>query len=57
METIIPTEVIEQKILFIRDQKVMLDADLAQLYQVEVKHLKRQERETLIGFPRISCLS
>ncbi len=51
METLIPTEVIEQKILFIRDQKVMLDADLAQLYQVEVKHLKRQVKRNIDRFP------
>jgi len=29
MQTIVPVEVIERKILLIRGQKVMLDADLA----------------------------
>jgi hypothetical protein len=51
METIVPTEVIEQKILVIRGQKVMLDTDLAQLYQVEVKHLKRQVKRNIDRFP------
>ena len=36
---IIPTEVIEQKIFFIRDQKVMLDSHLATLYGVSTKRL------------------
>ncbi|HBR20959.1 MAG TPA: hypothetical protein DD713_00070 [Nitrospiraceae bacterium] len=46
-----PVEVIERKILLIRGQKVMLDADLAELYGVEVKHLKRQVKRNLDRFP------
>lgn len=38
---IIPDEIIGSKIFVIRDQKVMLDRDLAELYQVETKQLKR----------------
>ena len=30
----VPVEVIERRIYFIRGQKVMLDSDLAELYQV-----------------------
>jgi hypothetical protein len=36
---IIPAEVIEKKIYFIRNQKVMLSSDLAGLYQVEPRVL------------------
>ncbi len=32
MEQLVPIERIEDKILLIRDQKVMLDRDLAELY-------------------------
>ena len=34
---IIPDEVVISKIYYIRDQKVMLDSDLAELYEVEYK--------------------
>ncbi len=47
----IPAEIIEKKILLIRGEKVMLDADLAELYGVEVKHLKRQVRRNIDRFP------
>lgn len=51
MKTLIPIEVIERKILLIRGEKVMLDSDLAELYGVEVKHLKRQVRRNIDRFP------
>lgn len=35
-------ELVLNKIYFIRNQKVMLDRDLAELYGVETKHLNRQ---------------
>ncbi|MCL5062555.1 MAG: ORF6N domain-containing protein [Nitrospirae bacterium] len=35
----------------IRGEKVILDADLAELYGVEVKHLKRQVRRNINRFP------
>lgn len=47
----IPPERIESKILLIRSKKVMLDRDLAELYGVEVKHLKRQVRRNIERFP------
>lgn len=47
----ISTEVIVSKIHFIRNQKVMLDSDLAKLYGVETKHLTRQVRRNLGRFP------
>lgn len=51
MKALIPAEIIEKKILLIRGEKVMLDADLAELYGVEVKHLKRQVRRNIDRFP------
>lgn len=38
--TIIPDEVIVNKIYLIRGIKVMVDSDLAELYDVETKRLK-----------------
>ena len=51
MKSIIPAERIEQKIYFIRSQKVMFDSDLAELYGVETKQLKRQVRRNIRRFP------
>ena len=51
MKTLIPVEVIEKKILLIRGHKVMLDVDLAEMYSVEVKYLKRQVRRNSDRFP------
>jgi len=42
---------IADKIYLIRGQKVMFDADLAELYDVETKQLKRQVRRNLDRFP------
>lgn len=39
------------KIYLIRKQKVMLDRDLAELYGVETKYLKRQVRRNKFRFP------
>lgn len=51
MKALIPAELIEKKILLVRGEKVMLDSDLAELYGVEVKHLKRQVRRNFDRFP------
>ncbi|MGB2651007.1 MAG: ORF6N domain-containing protein, partial [Candidatus Omnitrophota bacterium] len=48
---VIPREAIESKILLIRGKKVMLDRELAVLYGVETKYLKRQVRRNLDRFP------
>ncbi|MEE9408138.1 MAG: ORF6N domain-containing protein [Polaribacter sp.] len=48
---IIPDEIITNKIYLIRNQKVLLDRDLAELYQVETKLLKRQVRRNIERFP------
>ena len=50
-ELIISEEFIMSKILLIRDKKVMVDSDLAILYGVETKQLKRQVRRNLERFP------
>jgi hypothetical protein len=42
---------IEKMIYVIRGQKVMLDSDLAALYEVETKHLNRQVRRNALRFP------
>jgi phage regulator Rha-like protein len=47
----IPNEIIIDKIYVIRGQKVMLDRDLAGLYGVETKQLKRQVRRNIERFP------
>jgi hypothetical protein len=51
MESLVPVEVIERKILSIRGKKVMLDADLAELYNVETKLLKRAVKRNIVRFP------
>ena len=51
MKSLIPVEFIEKKILLIRGQKVMLDADLAYLYGVETKRLNEQVRRNKERFP------
>jgi hypothetical protein len=48
---IIPDEVIMDKIYLIRGKKVMLDRDLAMLYEVETKRLKEQVRRNIDRFP------
>ncbi|ENA1815087.1 ORF6N domain-containing protein [Flavobacterium psychrophilum] len=50
-EIIIPNEIITNKIYFIRGQKVMLDFDLAELYQVETKRINEQVKRNISRFP------
>lgn len=52
-EIIIPKDVIANQIYFIRvrDQKVMLDTDLAELYDVIPKRLRQQVSRNLDKFP------
>ena len=52
MKTLIPVEVIEQRILLIRGQKVILDADLAMLYGVPTRVLNQAVRRNLKRFPQ-----
>lgn len=41
----------------IRGQKVMLDSDLAALYEVETFNLNKAENVTLSVFPTILCFN
>lgn len=50
-ELFIPDEIITNKIYLIREHKVMLDRDLAELYEVETKYLKRQVKRNIERFP------
>jgi hypothetical protein len=45
------SEIITQKIHEIRNQKVMLDYDLAALYEIETKVLKQAVRRNIERFP------
>jgi hypothetical protein len=47
----VPDELIMNKIYLIREKQVMLDADLADLYAVETKQLKRAVRRNMVRFP------
>ena len=47
----VPIEKITSKIYLIRGHKVMLDRDLAELYKVETKQLKRAVRRNIDRFP------
>ncbi|WP_396169518.1 ORF6N domain-containing protein [Flavobacterium sp.] len=49
--TIIPNEVISNKIYLIRSQKVMLDKDLAELFEVETKRVNEQVKRNFSKFP------
>jgi hypothetical protein len=48
---LIPDEIVVSKIYFIRGHKAMLDKDLAELYGVETKQLKRSVRRNIDRFP------
>lgn len=47
----VPDEIVMSKIYLIRDKKVMLDSDLATLYQVETRILKQQVKRNKERFP------
>ena len=48
---LIPHEIIENRIYYIRDQKVMRDKDLAELYQVETRALIQAVSRNIERFP------
>ena len=50
-KVIIPDEIITNKIYFIRNMKVMLDRDLATLYNVETKRINEQVKRNALKFP------
>jgi len=49
---LVPHEVIQNKIFLLRGKKVMFDKDLAELYGVETKHLKRTVKRNAARFPK-----
>ena len=49
VELLVPVERIEKSILLIRKQKVMLDANLAELYGVETKALVQAVKRNLVS--------
>jgi len=51
MKSLVPTEVIEKKILLINGQKVMLDKDLAGLYGVSTGNLNKAVNRNKERFP------
>ncbi len=46
-----PDEIIMNKIYFVREEKVMIDSDLAELYGVETKRLNEQVKRNVSRFP------
>jgi alkylated DNA nucleotide flippase Atl1 len=50
--TILEEQKILSRICLIREQKVMLDKDLAEMYGVETKQLKRQVKRNMERFPK-----
>ncbi|MEK6580978.1 MAG: ORF6N domain-containing protein [Nitrospirota bacterium] len=51
MKELIPVEIIEKKIYLIHGQKVMLDRDLAELYEVETRVLNQAVQRNIERFP------
>jgi len=49
--SLIPVEIIEKKIYLIRGYKVMLDKDLASLYDVKPIRLREQVKRNMKRFP------
>jgi len=50
-QSLLSEETISNKIYFIRGQKVMLDFDLAALYEVETRRLNEQVKRNISRFP------
>jgi len=48
---LVPSERVISRIFLIRSKKVMLDMDLAELYEVETKALKRAVKRNMERFP------
>jgi len=55
--TLVSVEHIEKSIHVIRGLRVMLDADLAELYGVETKVLVQAVKRNAARFPETSCFS
>ena len=51
MDSVVPVELVERKIYLIRGHKVMLDSDLAELYEVKTKALMQAVKRNIGRFP------
>lgn len=51
MSNLIPAEIIHQRIFLIRGEKVMIDHDLAELYEVPTKVLNQAVKRNIERFP------
>lgn len=51
-QILVPSPYIERRIYVIRGQKVMLDSDLAEMYQVPTKRLNEAVKRNLARFPQ-----
>lgn len=51
MASLLPAEIIEQRIFLVRGEKVMIDRDLAELYNVPTKALNQAVRRNSDRFP------
>jgi hypothetical protein len=51
MDSIVPVELIERKIYLIRGHKVMIDRDLADLYEVPTSRLNERVKRNITRFP------
>lgn len=54
-KVIISKQEIENQIYTVRDQQVMLDSDLAKIYQVETKNLNKAVKRNTERFPASFC--
>jgi hypothetical protein len=50
-KSIVPNEIIMSTISLIRNQKVMIDRDLAELYETTTKNLNQQVKRNINRFP------
>jgi len=57
MSEMFPFSDVSKRIYFLRDYPVMLDYDLAKIYQVENRDLKKAVRRNLERSNQTSCLS
>lgn len=55
LPTVLNNKDIEDCIYNIRDKQVMLDSDIAELFEVETKYLNKQMRRNISRFPEDFC--
>jgi hypothetical protein len=55
ISNLVTAEIITERILIIREKRVMLDVDVAMLYEVKIKRLNEQVARKKNDSPKISC--